>query len=90
MGINIKNEDIIKILNKTQHKIYTNNKDEIKIIISPFRQDIKKEIDIIEEIIRIFGYQKIYKYNTTNIIDYKININNTNNINNINNINKIN
>lgn len=59
LGIEIPKEDIIKILDKLEFKIEEHSKDVLKISIPTFRVDVEREIDIIEEIIRIYGLDKL-------------------------------
>ena len=61
LGYKIDEKKILKILNKlgivTSQSQKT--KDQIKLSIPTFRPDLEREVDIIEEIARIHGYEKI-------------------------------
>ncbi len=57
-GFTISNNEIIKILEKLGFKIKKENK-YLKITIPSWRPDISQEIDIVEELVRISGYDKI-------------------------------
>lgn len=65
MGIEIAKEDneskkeIIGILEKLGLKVIEKNSSSIKVIPPTFRGDIQKDVDIIEEIAKIYGYEKI-------------------------------
>src|SRR5665648_874173 len=58
---------IIDILNKLEFKLVEDKGESIKVIPPSFRGDVEREIDIIEEIARIYGYDKIKPtlFNTT-------------------------
>ncbi|MCJ7657445.1 MAG: phenylalanine--tRNA ligase subunit beta [Candidatus Atribacteria bacterium] len=54
----IKNK-IINILGKLEFKVVEDKEEYIEVIPPSFRGDVGREIDIIEEIARIYGYDKI-------------------------------
>lgn len=58
LGTNISNEDMIAIIKRLNVDV---NKGRDSFSVSPpaFRLDIKRDVDIIEEIARIYGYDKI-------------------------------
>jgi len=58
---------IINILDKLEFKVVENKGECIEVIPPSFRGDVEREIDIIEEIARIYGYDKIKPtlFNTT-------------------------
>ncbi|MEA2088017.1 MAG: phenylalanine--tRNA ligase subunit beta [Candidatus Caldatribacteriota bacterium] len=58
---------IIDILNKLEFKLVEDKGECIEVIPPSFRGDVEREIDIIEEIARIYGYDKIMPtlFNTT-------------------------
>jgi len=58
---------IIDILNKLEFKFVEDKGEYIEVIPPSFRGDVEREIDIIEEIARIYGYNKIKPtlFNTT-------------------------
>ncbi len=58
MGIKISNSEIIKILNDLGFKIKKGNKF-LKLIVPSWRPDVSQPIDIVEELARIKGYDKI-------------------------------
>jgi phenylalanyl-tRNA synthetase beta chain len=57
-GFNIEQKKIIKILEDLGFKI-KRNKDSLILKIPSWRPDINQEVDIIEELVRIHGYDKI-------------------------------
>jgi phenylalanyl-tRNA synthetase beta chain len=59
LGINISNEEIIKILKDIEYSNIQTKDEFITVEVPPFRQDIEMEEDIYEDIIRIYGYNKI-------------------------------
>jgi len=50
---------IIDILNKLEFKVVEDKEEYIEIISPSFRGDVEREIDLIEEIARMYGYDKI-------------------------------
>ncbi|MBA7534268.1 Phenylalanine--tRNA ligase beta subunit [subsurface metagenome] len=58
---------IIKILDKLEFKVVEDKGECVEVIPPSFRGDVEREIDIIEEIARIYGYDKIKPtlFNTT-------------------------
>jgi len=50
---------IINILEKLEFKVAQDKGEYIKVIPPSFRGDVEREIDIVEEIARIYGYDKI-------------------------------
>ena len=57
-GFKIKDNEIIKILNDLGFKVYR-KKSELKLKIPSWRPDISQPIDIVEEVVRIKGYENI-------------------------------
>lgn len=59
LGILIPEQKIISVLKKLDFKIINYNKNFLTLEIPTFRQDIVLPEDLIEEIVRILGYEKI-------------------------------
>ena len=57
-GFSIEQKEMIKILNNLGFKIKKNHKS-FTLKVPSWRPDINQEIDIIEELVRIYGYDKI-------------------------------
>ena len=77
-GINIGFKEQIIILEKLGFK-YTHLKDSnIKITIPSFRPDIEGSADIVEEIIRIYGFEKIKPISISKVINNDVEILDTN------------
>ncbi len=57
-GFKIKDNEIIKILNDLGFKV-SRKKSELKLEIPSWRPDISQPIDIVEEVVRIKGYENI-------------------------------
>ena len=68
-GQKIDNETITQILNSLDFKINGITKDGVNIIAPNYRHDVFREIDVIEEILRVYGYDNI---NTENKISISI------------------
>lgn len=50
---------IKKILTDLEIEIVLENGDELKLSVPPFKVDVQREIDVIEEVLRIYGYNNI-------------------------------
>ena len=60
LGIKIPDEQIVSILNSLNIKTeIEHSPDLVKCIVPPYRDDISRDCDIIEEIIRVYGYDNI-------------------------------
>lgn len=59
LGIEITETEIKKILELLELKVQESIENEIKVIIPSHRLDLVKEIDLIEEVARLYGYDKI-------------------------------
>ena len=58
LGVPIKKNEAIKILKALEFSVSGKN-NFLKITVPGFREDVKNDIDVIEEIARIYGYEKI-------------------------------
>ncbi len=67
LNSNFNTDDIIKILSDLNFTIEESGQDEIIVEVPSFRNDIKIEEDLIEEFIRIYGYNNI----KSQAIDFK-------------------
>lgn len=73
LGYNIPESKVIEILNGLDIKVTEFNSDKLIAEVKPFRPDIEREIDLIEEVARIYGYDKIPDNNKITItLDNKI------------------
>jgi len=73
LGYNVPVDNIIEILNNLEIRVLSSGKEVIIVLIPSFRPDIEREIDVIEEIARIFGYDNIPevdKINSTLAVKY--------------------
>jgi phenylalanyl-tRNA synthetase beta chain len=59
LGINITNEEIIEILENIEYSVIKMEDEYITVQVPSFRQDIEIEEDVYEDVIRIYGYNKI-------------------------------
>lgn len=59
IGISIPKKEIINILNSLEINSKKINDYLIELSIPPYRTDVKREADIIEEILRVYGYNNI-------------------------------
>ncbi|MCH8288467.1 MAG: phenylalanine--tRNA ligase subunit beta [Candidatus Marinimicrobia bacterium] len=59
VGIEIPKKKVLEILSKLEYEIISKEKDELSLSVPSFRPDVTGEIDVIEEIARIYGYDNI-------------------------------
>lgn len=59
LGFDIASKRITGIVQNLEFKILNENNDALQLIVPAFRPDIEREIDVIEEIARINGYDNI-------------------------------
>ncbi len=73
IGISLKKAQIISLLKKIDLVAKSSSKDEILVTVPSFRNDIFEEIDIIEEVARMYGYNNI-ETKTRAAIDFSSNV----------------
>ncbi len=56
LGFDIPKEKVVEILNNLELEVISSTDSELTCSIPLFRHDIEREIDLIEEVIRIYGY----------------------------------
>ena len=59
IGAEIPKDTLIKILNALEIEVYNVNEDGFAMIIPRYRVDVTREADVIEEILRVYGYNNI-------------------------------
>lgn len=59
LGYEISKGTVIKILEKLGLKVVMQTADELRLQVPTYRPDLEREIDLIEEVARIYGYDKI-------------------------------
>jgi phenylalanyl-tRNA synthetase beta chain len=59
IGKNIGNEKIKQILELLEIKVISSDDDELEVSVPTYRVDVQREADVIEEILRIYGYNNI-------------------------------
>jgi phenylalanyl-tRNA synthetase beta chain len=73
IGISLKKAQIISLLKKIDLTAKSSSKDEILVSVPSFRNDILEEIDVIEEVARVYGYDNI-ETKTRAAIDFSSNV----------------
>lgn len=61
LGIKIKKEEVLNILKRLNLSVKNIDKDLIQVIIPTYRNDLKIEEDLIEEVARLYGYNNFPK-----------------------------
>ena len=84
IGQKIEKSEIIKILSSLDMIVSKNDKDSLKVIIPRYRIDVYRPADLVEEILRIYGYNNIkipekfinnsYDYESKEIYNFNENI----------------
>ena len=59
MGIEIAKDDVKKILTALDIQIKNETADALDLLVPAFKVDVQREIDVIEEVMRIYGFNKI-------------------------------
>jgi phenylalanyl-tRNA synthetase beta chain len=59
IGVDLGKEKIKQILDALEIRIETETETGLSLLVPPYRVDVKRECDVIEEILRIFGYNNI-------------------------------
>lgn len=73
VGIDIPKEEVDEILQILEFNIMESNNEKATVTIPSFRHDIEREIDLVEEVIRIYGYDKIPDIDKIKItLDHKV------------------
>ncbi|MCL6097328.1 MAG: phenylalanine--tRNA ligase subunit beta [Bacteroidetes bacterium] len=63
LGYHIDSNEVEKILHRLGFGIKSKSSEELSVIIPSYRHDIEREIDLIEEVARVYGYNKIPEIN---------------------------
>ncbi|MDA3838212.1 MAG: phenylalanine--tRNA ligase subunit beta, partial [Candidatus Delongbacteria bacterium] len=67
LGFKIDKKDIISSLNAIDLKTVEKTEDTLMVTVPTFRPDITREIDLIEEVVRLYGYDKIPEQIKSNV-----------------------
>jgi phenylalanyl-tRNA synthetase beta chain len=59
IGIKIDHDEVKKILNALDIEIIHETDGELQLAVATFRVDVRREADVIEEILRIYGYNNV-------------------------------
>ncbi len=66
IGEKIPKEKVVKIIEALEIKINKDNGEVLELLVPPYRVDVQRECDVIEEILRIYGYNTVPIYNEVN------------------------
>ncbi len=73
IGVNLDQKTVIKYLEKYNFKCLAEDEDKIQVNIPNYRLDVKQEVDLIEEVARIHGYDNIKPVMPTIMTSYNKN-----------------
>ena len=59
IGKDLQHEEIISILNRLEIKTVNVTEDKFTAIVPPYRVDVTREADVIEEVLRIYGFNNV-------------------------------
>jgi len=59
LGYHVPDSDVVQILRNLDFSIESVDNQKVTVVVPGFRPDIDREIDLIEEVARIYGYDKI-------------------------------
>ncbi|MEI6123470.1 MAG: phenylalanine--tRNA ligase subunit beta [Bacteroidota bacterium] len=59
IGKHIEKEMVVKILNALQIKIVADQGDVLQLEVPPFKTDVTRAVDVVEEVLRIYGYNHV-------------------------------
>lgn len=59
IGKEIPDQEILDIITHLKIEIESRNGDEIQVAVPPFKVDVTREVDVIEEVLRIYGYNNV-------------------------------
>ena len=59
LGIEVPREQVARILVALGNKLESNKKEAVTVVPPSWRRDLAREVDLIEEVARIYGYDKI-------------------------------
>ncbi len=59
LGIKIDRDIVLKILDDLEIEVVSSNSKGLELLVPPFRADVTREVDVIEEILRIYGFNNV-------------------------------
>jgi phenylalanyl-tRNA synthetase beta chain len=59
IGKTLDKKTILNILDSLEIKVEKESKDVLSLLVPPYRVDVKKQADIVEEVLRIYGYNNV-------------------------------
>ncbi len=66
IGESISKEAVVRILEALEIKVVDSNEGELNLLVPAYRVDVQREADVIEEILRIYGYNTVQIPQTVN------------------------
>jgi phenylalanyl-tRNA synthetase beta chain len=73
IGVSLSKAEIISLLKKIDLAVKSSSKDGLLVTVPSFRNDVLEEIDVIEEVARVYGYNNI-ETKTHAAIDFSSNV----------------
>lgn len=59
MGLQIAKDDVKKIITALDIKIVAEDENDLHLMVPAFKVDVRREVDVMEEVMRIYGFNKI-------------------------------
>lgn len=59
-GVELNHETVKNILRALEIRIVTENEEALQIEVPPYRADVLREVDVIEDILRVYGYNNVH------------------------------
>ena len=59
IGAEISKSDIVRILQSLEIAVSDDGGDELMLQVPPYRVDVKRDVDVIEDLLRVYGYNKV-------------------------------
>jgi len=76
LGVSLKKETVKSILNSLEIAINKESEDELELQVPSYRTDVTREIDVIEEILRVYGYNNIVSEDKISFTPVKLDLEN--------------
>ena len=59
IGKDVPKQEMIAILEALEIRVEAVNDDLLKLLVPPYRVDVKRDVDVIEDLLRVYGYNRV-------------------------------